>query len=142
MKIDDVNLFKGKIKTGIQEWGNNMIDDMFKGKATTKQFAKNGLNNLLSRNDDKINGWVDKLFLFVADDSGTIDSDVMVDTFVGILCEMEKKEYDLGVMMSSIGNGEVAITFPRNLLTDMFIGDKNKVVFTREDLTKLKDFIN
>lgn len=142
MKIDDVNLFKGKVKTAIQTWGNDKIDEMFSGKAHTKQFAKNGLNNWLSRADGKLNTWIDNLFLFVADESGTIDSDVMVDTFVGILCEMEKKDYDMKVLMASVGNGELAVTFPRNILTDMFIGDKNKIVFTREDLLEVKNYLN
>ena len=30
MKIDDINRFKGELKSAIQEWGNGKIDELFK----------------------------------------------------------------------------------------------------------------
>lgn len=38
MKKEDLNQFKGEIKTAIQSWGNGKIDSLFPDKAHTRTF--------------------------------------------------------------------------------------------------------
>lgn len=141
MKIEDVNQFKGAIKSAVQDWGNAKIDEMLPKKAGTRAFLKNGLNNMLAKHDSNINKWVDSIFLFVADEKGAIDSDSMIDTLVGIFKEMPKKEYSFGSFVAEVGGGEVIMGFPHNFLTDMLVGDMESVKFTTEDILEIKNLI-
>ncbi len=139
MKIEDVNRFKGLVKTALQDWGNAKIDELLPKKAAPKVFLKNGLNNILTRYDTDINKWVDNIFLFIADENGVIDSDKMIDTLAGIFKEMPRKEYSLGPFGMVAGAGEVVISFPHNFLMDMLVGDMGSVKFTTEDILEFKE---
>ncbi len=141
MKIEDVNQFKGTIKTALQDWGNAKIDEMLPKKAASKAFLKNGLNNMLTRFDANINKWVDNIFIFVADENGVIDSDSMLDMFADIFKGMPKKEYSFGTFGVVAGAGEVIISFPHNFLMDMLVGDMESVKFTTEDILEIKSLI-
>lgn len=141
MTIEDVNKFKGTFKSALQDWGNAKIDEMLPKRATTKAFLKNGLNNLLSRQDANLNKWIDGIFLFVSDEEGTIDSDVMIDTLVDMFKEMPKKEYNLGSLDIVAGDGEVLISFPHNFLVDMLVGDMGSARFTVEDILDFKNYL-
>lgn len=141
MKIEDANKFKGIIKSALQDWGEAKIDEMLPNKAAPKAFLKNGLNNLMTRQDENLNKWIDNIFLFVADENGVIDSDSMVDTIVGIFKEMPKKEYNYGSFGIIAGGGEMVISFPHNFLIDMLVGDMGSVKLTTEDILDLKNMI-
>lgn len=141
MKIEDVNQFKGAIKTALQDWGNAKIDEMLPGKAAPKAFLKNGLNNMLAMYDISINKWVDNIFLFVADENGVIDSDSMIDTLAAIFNEMPKKEYTYGSFSAVAGCGEIVISFPHNFLMDMLFCGMGSVKFTTEDILEIKSLI-
>lgn len=78
MKIDDVNAFKGAVKDAVVSWGNKKIEELFKGKPI-EQFTKKALKNFITREDEKINGYVDNAFLFLADETGAVDSDTVID---------------------------------------------------------------
>jgi len=141
MKIKDVNKFKGIMKSALQDWGNARIDEMLPDKAAPKAFLKNGLNNLISRQDENLNKWIDNIFLFVADENGVIDSDTMIDMLVGMFREMPKKEYGFGPLGIIAGGGEIVISFPHNFLMDMLVGDMGSVRLDTEDIIGLKNLI-
>lgn len=139
MKIEDVNKFKGTVKSALQDWGNAKIDEMLPKNAAAKQFLKNGLNNLLTKYDEKLNVCIGNLFIFVADEKGVIDSDTMVDTLAGIFDEMQKKEYDMGQFHVTAGAGEIMVDFPHNFLIDMLVGGSVKL--TTDDILEFKNLI-
>ncbi len=141
MKIEDINKFKGIMKSALQDWGEAKIDEMLPNKAAPKAFLKNGLNNLMVRQDENLNKWIDNLFLFVSDENGIIDSDTMIDTLAGIFKEMPKKEYSFGSFDIAAGSGEVIVSFPHNFLIDMLVGDTGSVKLTTEDILDLKNMI-
>lgn len=139
MKIEDVNKFKGVMKSALQDWGEAKIDEMLPGKSTLKALMKNGLNNILARHDEILNKWIDSIFILAADEKGVIDSDSMVDILAGMFNEMPKKEYNYGSFGISAGGGEMVISFPHNFLVDMLVGDSVKL--TTEDILDLKGMI-
>lgn len=142
MKAEDFNSFKSTIKSAIQTWAENKIDELFPKKVATKSFFKNGLNNWFSREDSRINKWLDTVFLFFANESGVIDSDHMVDTASKLFQEMDVKEYNAGILHAIIGKGEITIEFPKNFLFDTLVGNTGSVKFTSEDILELKKYIN
>lgn len=142
MKKEDLNQFKGEIKTAVQTWAEGKIDSLFPDKAHTRTFFKNGLSNFLARKDALMNKWLDTGFLFVSGEDGTIDSDVMVDNLVSLFEEMDVREYQLGMAKVTVGKGQVIVDMPHNFLLDMFIGSLGSIKFTSEDLRELKELLN
>lgn len=143
MKAEDLNKFKGEIKTAMQQWGEAKIDEIFPGKAMAKQFLKNGLHNTLRRYDEQMNRYLDQFFLFVADDKGTIDSDAMVDTVAGIFSEIDPvQQYHLGLVDVTVGKGELGIHLPDNMFLNMLVGNKGVVKFTADDILDFKNLLN
>ena len=139
MKIDDVNAFKGAVKDAVVSWGNKKIEELFKGKPI-EQFAKKALKNFITREDEKINRYVDNAFLFLADETGTIDSDTAIDDICSMFLEMKESNYQLGPVDLKVGNGQVAVNLPHNFLLDMLTGGMGVVKFTKEDFLELKNY--
>ena len=142
MTTSDVNAFKGEVKNAIYGWLGHKVDEMFPGKAQVRVIAKNALNNGLKRIDDKINGYVDTLFLLFGDETGTIYSTTLVDGMAELLAEMNPAEYQLGIFKAVVGNGEIAVHFPHNAFVEMIAGDLGGVKFTSSDIKDLKNYFN
>lgn len=143
MKAEDLTKFKGELKCALQEWGETKIDELFPGKAAARTFMKNGLNNLMCRYDTQMNQYLDQFFLFVADDKGVIDSDVMVDTMAGIFKEINPaQQYHLGMVDVVVGGGELAVHLPDNMFLNMLVGNKGSVKFTTDDILDFKNLLN
>lgn len=143
MKAEDLNKFKGEIKTAMQQWGEAKIDELFPGKAAAKTFLKNGLNNMMNRHDQKMNEYIDYFFLFVADDKDTIDSDTMVDTVAGMFKEISPaQQYHLGMVDITVGEGQLAVNLPDNMFLNMLVGNKGVIKFTTDDILDFKNLLN
>ena len=141
MKTDDVNRFKGKLKTAIQKWGNRKIDEIFPNKPQMKAFAKNGLNNVMSRADDKLNKWIDTFMLFAASENGTIDSDQVIEVLADMFKELEPSKYQFEFLDVEIGKGEIAFHLPQNMLFDLVLGKSGTIRMTTDDILELKNFL-
>lgn len=139
MKATDINQFKGELKTAIQSWGNSKIDELFKN-SISRTFAKNGLNNMLNRYDASMNKGIDMLWMFIADENGAVDSDVLVDNVIAMLKEMDLKEYNIMGLNMIVGKGEVAVEMPNNIFFDMLVGC-SKIRFTSNDINEFKNLL-
>lgn len=142
MKITDINKFKGDLKTTLQEWSEYKIDELFPGRPQTKVMLKRGLNNYLSKTDDKLNNMIDKSLLFITDEKGTIDTDTAMDMFIDLFKEMDIQEYRMGMIPITIGKGEIVAEIPHHPLLDMVVGNLGKVRITSTDLLELKELFN
>ena len=143
MKTEDLTKFKGELKTAMQQWGEAKIDELFPGKAAAKTFMKNGLNNVLNRYDQQMNQYIDYLFMFVADEKGVIDSDVMVDTVAGMFREIDPvQQYRFGMVDVTVGKGELGIHLPDNMFLNMLVGNRGVIKFTAEDILDFKNLLN
>lgn len=140
MRIEDVNRFKGEIKTAFQTWGESKIDELFPNSAMGRSFAKNGLNNAMERYDSKLNEAIETIFMFVSS-NGSVDTDSMVDNMVQMFKEVKPNEYDMGGFHLKVGNGELAVELPRNIFIDMFVGT-SRLRFTSEDIMEFKNLLN
>lgn len=141
MKIEDVNSLKGILKKAIREWGSSKIEELLPEKPISRAFVKNGMNNILSMQDEKLNKWIEYIYLFMGNGQGSIDSDSMINTIVNLFNEMPKKEYHAGDFSFLAGGGELIISFPHNFLIEMLIGDTGSVKLTTEDILDFKNLI-
>lgn len=142
MRINDVNTLKGKVKTALHSWGNNKIDEFFGSKIGVKTFAKNGLNNILNNCDDKINKYIDTMFIFLANERGEVDSDSMVEMMANMFKDIEPCEFQVSCFNIKAGRGEVYIELPHYAVLDMFLGKAGVIKFTADDLLEFKNLFN
>lgn len=142
MRTEDINEFKGQMKSTLQQWGNGKIDKLLGNKPQMAAFVKNGLNNIMARMDDKLNKYIDGLVLFVGNEKGEIDTDTMVDMVAEMFKEMEVKKYEFEMFSVLVGGGNVVLYFPQNFMIDMLFGSSGKITFTTNDLLELKEMFN
>lgn len=142
MRTNDVNAFKGETKAAIQSWLSRKVDEIFPNRPQTRVVAKNAINNGLNRMDERLNGYIDTLFILFADEKGTIDSATLVDGVASLLDEMNSSEFEVGPFKASVGKGEIAVRFPHNAFIEMIAGDLDGVRFTSSDIKEMKNYFN
>lgn len=141
MKYEDLCRFKGDVKTAVQNWCTAKIDKLFPNKPNTRMLSKRALGNWMTREDVKLNKWIDGLLLFIADEKGSVDSDAAIDMLLELLKEMEPMTYDLSIVGVTMGKGEILIELPSNPVLDMFVGNLGSVRFTCEDFKEIKGLL-
>ena len=142
MRVDDINRFKGQLKSTLQQWGNRKIDEIFPNKPQMKAFAKNGLNNIMARMDAKLNKYIDGLVLFVGNENGVIDTDTMVDMAAEVFKEMEPNRYQFEFMDIEVGRGKVVFNLPQNFMFDLLFGKSGNITMTVDDILEMKGMFN
>lgn len=142
MKTADINAFKGQIKDNILKWAEQQIDQMLPNKVAARAMLKNMAGNVLARFDHKIDQGVDALFLMFGDTKGNIDSDTVVDFVCDMLKEMPPTDYAIGSVGATVGKGEIQVQFPRNVFSDLIVGDLGGVKFTTADIQQIKNLFN
>lgn len=142
MKVDDINKFKGQLKSTLQQWGNCKIDEMFPSKPQLKAFLKNGLNNVMARMDTKLNKYIDGLVLFVGNENGVVDTDTMVDMAAEVFKEMEPNRYQFEFMDIEVGRGKVVFNLPQNFMFDLLLGKSGNITMTVDDILEMKEMFN
>lgn len=142
MRTEDIHEFKGKLKSSLQQWGYSKIDEIFPNKPQIKSFAKNGLNNMMARYDEKLNKWVDTFMIFAGTENGTIDTDQVVEMAVEMFKELEPNRYQFEFMDIEVGKGQVVFHLPQNMLFDLLLGKSGTIRMTADDLLELKEMFN
>lgn len=142
MRVDDINKFKGQLKSTLQQWGNSKIDEIFPNKPQMKAFAKNGLNNIMARMDTKLNKYIDGLVLFVGNENGVIDTDAMVDMAAEMFKEMEPNRYQFEFMDIEVGRGKVVFNLPQSFMFDLLLGKSGNITMTVDDILEMKELFN
>ena len=84
MKVTDINKFKGDLKTAVQEWGENRIDELFPNSPSKKVFLKRGFTNWLSKKDGNLNKMIDNSLFFITDENGVVDTDSAIDMILSL----------------------------------------------------------
>lgn len=141
MKTEDLNALKGKMKDAAVKWSHQQIDGLFPEQPKARALLKNGAANLIGRWDAEVNKGLDMAFVLFGDQSGTIDSDTMVDMVLDMLQEMPQQSYEFGPFALTAGKGEVAVRWERSFVVDMLTGGMDGVRFTRADFAEIKNLI-
>lgn len=143
MRTTDLYTLTGKTKQALQSWANKQIDVLLTGdKAAASTFAKNAVNNLLHRYDEAINRAIDSAFIFVADESGAVDTDVLIDRLADLFNEMEIVEADVVGFHIKAGKGRAEVLLPRNPILQIIAGNVEGFALTAEDIRNFKSLFN
>lgn len=143
MKTSDITEYKDKVKASIHRWADGKVDYLLPGnKEAARTFIKNAISNILSRYDEKIGGALDTFSLFVANENGEIDSDVVVEHLANMFNELEPIEYSVGGFKITASNGRAEIILPDNLIVKLIAGNIEGIALNADDIRELKTIIN
>lgn len=135
---------KNKLISSVRQWADQRIDAFFTENKQFKPvslYMKRAVNNLLIREDVKIEGWVDNAMLFIADENGEYSAETLFDDAMTIFKEMEEKSFNTGMINGSIGKGQIRIELPNNPIRSFLFGDMKAIRITDADFEELRTII-
>lgn len=140
----NINTLKEKFSSGIERWTMNRIDDMVKSNpafAVPSVYIKRAARNIIAKNRDCLEGQIDNVSLFLADENGEINTGTVFDDLAKMLTAMEPKHYEMGMISGTVGDGSISIDLPDNIITTIMFGSKKSITITPEDLVELKNIL-
>ena len=132
---------KTKFNRAAHTWIDDRIDDFTRNNPqlkTVSTYLKRGAKNYLLKEDKKINELIDGLSLFICDENGNIDVNMLFDDFIEMFNSMEEREFNLDILKGNLGSGAMKIEIPNNLLTNLVFGNMGYIRITSGDLVELK----
>lgn len=139
---EELHKLKGDLKQNFQTWAEGKIDALCAERPKMKYasvYLRRGLRNWIAREDARLDSMTDGVLLFVTDENGCVNTDVVIQDLVGMFKEMEVQQARVGSFLVEYGKGELKIAIPHNLLLDLVFGDLGEVKITSEDLLEMKD---
>ena len=139
---DEMGKLKIDLLDNIQEWANYKIDALVTSRPKLKlasTYLKRGVRNWVAKETGRINNTIDNILLFVADENGNVNTDVLINDLVEMFKAMDVQNVKMGVFDIEYGKGEVKINIPHNPILDMLMGDLGQVKITTEDIMEIKE---
>ena len=145
MKIQDLHALKGQLKTAARDWAFSKIEEL-----TTRHprlipvstYLRRGITNLIGRYDADMNRTIDNIALFLCDETGTYDTDMIIDDLCDMFDRMPTTTIDAGGFTITYGKGEVRVVMPDNIFMQALMGDLANIRLTSDDLRELKSMFN
>lgn len=141
MKISDLNLLKGKMKTAVRDWAFAKIDALTTAHPRlipVSPYLRRGVTNLIARYDEQMNRTIDRISLFLCDESGVYDTDMIVDDLCEMFDKMPRGETEILGATITYGQGELCIELPGGAFIETLLGDLSRIRFNTEDFREIK----
>lgn len=135
----DIAAFKGNLKTAVQMWSNDLVDELF-ASPVRRRNVKRFIGNWLDFQDERINKWLDNVVLVGLDKDGNINSDLIIEEAAALFKEFDYHTTLLGCNID-ISSGKAVISLPDNMMTYLLFGNKSGFSFSEQDILKLKDYL-
>lgn len=135
----DIAVFKGNLKTAIQMWSSDLVDEILSSPVRRRNI-KRYIENWLDFQDERINKLLDNVVLIGLDKDGNINSDLIVDEMAALFKEFDYHS-DIWGCNIDISNGKAVISLPDNMVSYLLFGNKGGFSFNEQDILKLKDYI-
>lgn len=135
----DMAVFKGNLKTAIQMWSSDLVDEILSSPVRRRNI-KRYIENWLDFQDERINKLLDNVVLIGLDKDGNVNSDLIVDEMAALFKEFDYHSSVWGCNID-ISNGKAVISLPDNMVSYLLFGNKGGFSFNEQDIIKLKDYI-
>lgn len=142
MKTSDIGIFGSCVKDALLKWSDQMVDNLLPNSASRRTIVKNAIGNAMGKYGSEVNKAVESIFMFLGDKNGSIDTDTVVDMICDLLKEMSPADYDLGIVKTKVGNGEVQVHFPTGFISEFVFGNLGGFKITPDDIQEIKKFLN
>ena len=140
----NVTELKEKLLTSLDLWADVRISDMVKENpalAIPSVYMKRASHNIIAKNKDSLGKSIDNATLFIADENGNIDADIIFTDLMQMLESISNYEFELGLVNGRIDGGILTIDLPDNIITNILFGSKKSISFTKTDFDELKSLI-
>ena len=133
---------KDKAIDSLGLWIEGRIDDFVSqnpGMKVASVYMKRGAKNYLARERGRIEKTIDNAALFICDEEGNIDSDMLFNDMLTMFKEMEETPFGKGIIQGTIGKGVVRFKLPDGPIFNLLFGNTGAIKITEADLLELKE---
>lgn len=137
--------FKDKAINSLEVWINGRIDDFVSQNPNMKVasvYMKRGAKNYLARERGKIEKTIDNAALFICDEEGNIDSDMLLNDMLTMFKEMDEIPFGKSIIQGTIGKGTIRFNLPDNPVFNLMFGNTGAIKITEADFLELKELFN
>lgn len=137
--------FKDRAIDSLETWIDGRIDDFVSQNPNFRVasiYMKRGAKNYLSREREKIENTIDKAALFLCDEEGNIDSDMLFKDMMTMFRDMEETPFGKGLFQGTIGKGTIRLKLPDNPVFNLMFGNTGAIKITEADFIELKELFN
>lgn len=139
-----IDELKENITNSLQLWAEDRIDDLAAANPRLKiasVYLKRGAKNYLTKEKARIGTMVDNAALFLCDEDGKVDADLLFNDMLTMFREMDETPFGKGFIHGTIGKGTVSFALPDNPITNMLFGNTGAIKITDSDLIELKKLL-
>jgi len=133
-----------KVTSSLETWIEDRIDEFVGSNPKLKMasvYMKRGAKNYLAREKGKIGNMIDSAALFICDENGDIDAEMLFDDMMTMFREMEETPFNMGIFNGAIGKGMIRFQLPNNPIFNLLFGDTGAIKITDSDFVELKNLI-
>lgn len=135
---------KDNIYNSLIPWIDERINSLVESNPKLKVasvYLKRGAKNYIIHERDKIDEIIDNVSLFVCDENGNIDTDMLFDDLIQMFRDMEEVPFGKGFIHGTFGKGKIRFALPDNPITNLLFGDTGAIKITDADILELKKII-
>ncbi len=136
--------FKDRLMSSLEAWAESRIDDFSANNprmAIASVYMKRGVKNYLNRESDRIGNMINDAALFLCDESGHIDTEMLFDDLMSVFKEMEEIPFGKGFIRGTLGKGVIRFQLPDNPITGILFGESQSIKITSRDFLELKEIL-
>lgn len=136
---------KNKTIDSLEVWIDGRIDDFVAQNPNLKiasVYMKRGAKNYLARERGKIENVIDNAALFICDEQGNIDTDMLFKDMMTMFREMDETPFGKGLVQGTVGKGIIRLKLPDNPIFNLMFGNTGAIKITEADFLELKELFN
>jgi hypothetical protein len=136
---------KNKTIDSLEVWIDGRIDDFVAQNPNLKiasVYMKRGAKNYLARERGKIENVIDNAALFICDEQGNIDADMLFKDMMTMFREMDETPFGKGLVQGTVGKGIIRLKLPDNPIFNLMFGNTGAIKITEADFLELKELFN
>lgn len=140
----NITELKDKLSESLQTWIDSRIDGLVSANPKLKVasvYLKRGAKNFIAKENASINDMIDNASLFLCDENGNIDADMLFNDVLAMFREMDEMPFGKGFIRGTIGKGAIRFALPDNPVTNIMFGNTGAIKITDADLIELKKLL-
>lgn len=131
---DNLGEFKARMKSAFGNWISSLITSADELPSAMKTILNRASNNIIHRYDNEIEKVFDTITVLFGNESGAIDTDVIVNDLLNLI-NIPARSTTIAGFNVTFGENEISVEIPKNILTQLIgIG---KVKINQGDINQL-----
>lgn len=124
-----------RINNAIDQWLSTIIDELMPD-TSLRYRAKRGISKIIH---DKLN--IEMIVPFLEDEDGNLDIDNLSTELMEMLATLPPQNMTIGPVEVEFSGKDVRISWPKNIITTMLMGEIGSVRLNAEDISELVKLI-